>query len=295
MSRIYLSPPHVFGDEAAACRRGLRDATGSRRSARTSTRSSASSGRRRRAPRGGAVVRHGALHLALLLLGVGAGDAVICLVVHLQRLGQPDLLSARHAGLRRLRPHLEDGPGVARRRAESRRSARGSGRRRSSWWTSTASAPTTTRSARLCEQYGVPLVEDAAEALGADLPGPHVRAASGASASSRSTATRSSPRPAAACCVSARAGAGRTARVPRHPGARPGAALRALARRLQLPAEQRAGRHRPRPAASRSTSASRAAGGSSIGTSRDLGGSAGHRVHARGAVRPGHALADVPH
>ena len=37
--------------------------------------------------------------------------------------------------------------------------------------------------------------------------------------------------------------------LPRHPGARPGAALRALGDRLQLPPEQPAGRHRPRPAA----------------------------------------------
>ncbi len=65
--------------------------------------------------------------------------------------------------------------------------------------TSTASPPTTTPSWPLCDSYGVPLVEDAAEALGRHLPGPRRPDRSDAPASSRSTATRSSPPAAAAC------------------------------------------------------------------------------------------------
>ena len=51
----------------------------------------------------------------------------------------------------------------------------------------------------LCERYGVPVLEDAAESLGRAVQGPAPAAASARSASIRSTATRSSPPRAAAC------------------------------------------------------------------------------------------------
>ena len=93
----------------------------------------------------------------------------------------------------------------------------------------------------LCARYGVPLVEDAAEALGATLPGAAGRLLRGTRRSSRSTATRSSP-PAAAACSCPRRGPDRPGPLPGHPGPRTVPPLRARRPRLQLPAEQPAGR-----------------------------------------------------
>ena len=79
------------------------------------------------------------------------------------------------------------------------RAARPAARRRSSPSTSTASAPTTTRIAAACARYGVPLIEDAAEALGATYQGRPAGTLRRDRRASRSTATRSSPPAAAAC------------------------------------------------------------------------------------------------
>ena len=224
--------------------------TGSRRSARTSTRSSASS----RRPRGGghaAALTSGtaALHLALRRLGVGRGDEVLCSTLTFVASANPIVYEgATPVFVDSDEDELEHGPVAARGRARRRRARADACRGPWCWSTSTARAPTWTPILAACDRYGVPLVEDAAEALGAPTAGAR-RARSGASASSPSTATRSSPRPAAACSSRRTTTEIAHARFLATQARDPAPHYEHTHDRLQLPPQQRAGRHRPRPAA----------------------------------------------
>jgi len=92
----------------------------------------------------------------------------------------------------------------------------------------------------ICDRFGVPLVEDAAEALGP--PTATARPArSDGPGSSPSTATRSSP-PAGGHAGVGRRPPGRAGPLPGHPGPGSLPPLRALRPGLQLPAQQPAGR-----------------------------------------------------
>ena len=106
-----------------------------------------------------------ALHLALVVLGIGAGDEVACSSLTFSASANPIVYVGATPGLRRRRRrHLDDRPGPARRATLGERPA---GHAPSSRSTSTASAATTTRSTQICERRGVMLVQDAAESLGA--------------------------------------------------------------------------------------------------------------------------------
>ena len=237
MSRLYLSPPHMGGDE----RRLLADAFDSNWIAPLGPHVDAFerefAGRsacrtRRRSPAGTA-----ALHLALRILGVGRGRRG----PRLRR--SPSSATANPIVYQGARPVFIDSsretwnmdPALLEeeleRAAPARQAAQG-GHRRS---TSTGSAPTTTRSPR-------PASATACRCRGRrrgarrDLQGARRPAPSARWASSPSTATRSSPPAAAGCSLSDRKELDRAGALPRHAGARPGAALPALRARLQLPA-----------------------------------------------------------
>ena len=141
-----------------------------------------------------------------------------------------------------------------------------------------------------CERHGVPLIEDAAEALGATCAGPAWPAPLAGWRSFRLTGTRSSPPPAVACWCRRAQAIDRPGAVSRDPGARSRAALPAPANRLQLPPEQRAGWDRPRP----TPGARRAGRGSSPHLCllrRRPPGSPRGGVHARGGVWAKQSLA----
>ncbi len=140
-----------------------------------------------------------ALHLALILAGVERDDDVFVSTLTFAASRQPDRLPGRAAGLYRLRAKRR---GTWTRRFWRRRwplARGGEGCRKllSLVHLYGQSADLDTISA-LCERYGVPLIEDAAEALGATYKGT-ARARSGRRVFSLSTATRSSPPPAAGC------------------------------------------------------------------------------------------------
>ena len=86
--------------------------------------------------------------------------------VHVRRHGLGDLLHRRDAGVRRHRSgDVHDGPGAAR-AARSRRAPR-----RSCRCISTARWPTWTRSWRSPNRHGIPVIEDACQAHGAEYKG----------------------------------------------------------------------------------------------------------------------------
>ena len=198
--RIHLSvAPH--GRRRGALRpRGVRHQLALHRRSATSTPSSASSA-------GGSGFRPwrsssgtAAMHLGLRLLGVGPGDEVLCPTLTFVAIGESDRLPGRR---RRCSSTASGRAGtwtrtLLERRARGRRRERAGCPRRWSWCTSTARAPTWTRSSRCASATACPCSRTpprrSARSTGAGRP-----ARSRRWACSRSTATRSSPPPAAAC------------------------------------------------------------------------------------------------
>jgi sugar O-acyltransferase (sialic acid O-acetyltransferase NeuD family) len=179
-----------------------------------------------------------ALHLALQLVGRRAGDEVMVSTLTFSASVNPIV----YLGATPVFIDSERAPGTWTPRCSPRRwrsaPAPAGSRRPWSWCTCTGRARTWTRSwtpatARRRGRGG------RRRGAGRHLPGRAPGTLGQGRGSSPSTATRSSPPPAAGCWSPttrrwiARAEAG-------DPGARPGAALPALGDRLQLPAEQRA-------------------------------------------------------
>jgi len=170
MSRVYLSPPHVFGDEQAlvadafatnwiaplgphvdAFEREFQDVVNVPHAAALSSGTAA-------------------LHLAMELLGVGAGDHVICASFTFSA-------SANPICYQRATPVFVDcdetwtmDPG---RLEDALKSVEASGRRAGAVIAVDLYGQCADYDPirGLCERYGVPLVEDAAEALGATYKG----------------------------------------------------------------------------------------------------------------------------
>ena len=113
-----------------------------------------------------------ALHLALLMLGVGPGDEVIVSSFTFAATANavmyvgatPVFIDIGSGQTWNMDPGLLEEELVLPRSGESSQSGR-------LWSIFTASARTTTGSLTSCERYGVPVVEDAAEALGATYHG----------------------------------------------------------------------------------------------------------------------------
>ena len=199
MGRIYLSPPHMGEDELGlvvdafrsnwiaplgphvdAFEREFADLVGVGHAVALSSGTAA-------------------IHLPCACSGVGPGDEVLCPTLTFVASANPVVYLGAQAGLHRLRgDNWNIDPGLLEDELADARRAGATAQGRRSSCTSTASAPIRPILAA-CERYGVPVVEDAAEALGRDLPGPDDRGRSATFGSSRSTATRSSPPPAAGC------------------------------------------------------------------------------------------------
>ena len=199
MTRVYLSPPDVGAEE----RRMLLEAFDSNWIAPLGPDVDAFEAElAARVGAGHAVALSSgtaALHLALLLLGVGPGDEVLVpSFTFVATANAVTYLGARPVFVDCRRRHLDHRPGPGGRRAGPAGRAPGDCRPPWSPSTSTASRPTTTGCWRPAAGYGVPLVEDAAEALGATYRG-RPAGSFGTPASSPSTGTRSSPPAAAAC------------------------------------------------------------------------------------------------
>ena len=108
-----------------------------------------------------------ALHLALVVAGVGPGDDVVVPSFSFIATANAADVRRRPAGVRRRRPddrqpHRRDGRGRAHRRAPARSSSS----------TRAACRSTSTRSARCATRCGIVVVEDAACGAGLDLPRP---------------------------------------------------------------------------------------------------------------------------
>ena len=205
-----------------------------------------------------------ALHLALLLLGVGPGDEVLTSTLTFAATANaityvgatpvfidsdretwnmdPDLLAEELRGLRAARQAAQGG--------DRRRSLRPVRRLRADL-------------ARSAGAYDVPLIEDAAEALGATYQG-RPAGTFGAIGCFSFNGNKIITTSGGGMLVSDREDVARRGPVPGHAGPRSGPALRALADRLQLPHEQPAGGRRPRAACACWTSASSSGGRTSI-------------------------------
>ena len=199
MSRVYLSPPHLSGREAEL----VADAIASNWIAPLGPHVDAFE-----AELAAAVgVEHAvalssgtaALHLALVVLGIGAGDEVACSALHVRRERERRHVLRRHAVLRRRdRGDLDAGPGPPRPCDRVTPGGRRQRSARSSPSISTASAATTRpspRSARgtTSRSSRMPRSRSVRPTAG-DLPAARER-----SRRSPSTGTRSSRRAAAAC------------------------------------------------------------------------------------------------
>ena len=293
MARLFLSPPHLSGDELGLlARRSSR--TGSPRSARRSTRSRRSS-LRPPGPHSVLALSSGtaALHLALVVNGIGAGDEVACSSLTFAASANPIVYSGAHPFFVDcddswlIDPSLLDEAIAARKREGGR-----------------------VRAVIAVDLYGQVL----------RLRGDHrrVRAARrhpdpGRRRVPRRRPTAGAPRapqaPLAALSFNgnkiittsgggALAGSDDAARRPRaealDAGARAGAALRAHRDRLQLPPQQPPRRGRPR-AARGAARARRGAAANQRPLPRAPRRRAGHRLHARRDRRHVELLAHVHH
>ena len=133
---------------------------------------------------------------------------------------------------------------------------------------------------RVLREHGVPIIEDAAEALGATYRGKAAGKFGGMgvfSFNGNKIITTSG----GGMLVSDESGLCPTGQVPRHPGPRPGAALSAFPDRLQLPDEQSPGGGRPGPTGPARREDRPDEGRSKRPIRQALGGVPGHLLHAR--------------
>ena len=173
-----------------------------------------------------------ALHLALVVLGIGAGDEVACSSLTFSASANP----IRYVGATPVFVDADRGDVDDRsRRCSSARSPSARRSRPSSPSTSTGSAATTTRSARSAPRTASPLVQDAAESLGAtyrDAPAGGQGDLAVFSFNGNKVITTSG----GGMLVSRNDGVDRARAQALDAGARARAALRAHRDRLQLPA-----------------------------------------------------------
>ena len=292
-------PPGGPGAAAASCRSasGCRRRTWARRRPPSSRRPSAPTGsrrsgphvdalrararglRRRRPCRGARVPARPRIHLGAAAAGRAAGRHGVLLVADLRRQLQSRSCTAARGRCSSIPSRR---PGTCRRRALERAFdwAQREGRLPRCVIVVNLYGQSADMDALLplCERYGVPVLEDAAESLGAHLQGPAPAARFGRIGVFSFNGNKIITTSGGGMLVSRRRGAGRARAQAGDAGARAGAALRAQRGRLQLPHEQRAGRHRPRPAAVLDAARRSARARSSSATAQALADLPRHRV-----------------
>ena len=221
-----------------------------------------------------------ALHLALLLAGVGAGDEVLVSTLTFSASANPVVyLGGRPTFIDSERTSWNMDPALLAETLDAR------ARRQAAEGRGAGASLRPERGHRpdleTCDRHGVPLIEDAAEALGATYQGraPGTFGWAGIFSFNGNKIITTSG---GGMLVSADMGSS-TTRASWPP--RPASPRRttSIGDRLQLPPEQRAGRHRPR-AAPGAGGARAAASGRSSRPTASSGRPARHRLHARSAV-----------